>query len=144
MKISEKGVTLIKQFEGLALRAYLCPAGVLTIGYGHTGKDVFAGQTITEADASELLRKDVARFEAAVNRYVASEINQNQFDALVSFTYNVGEGALQKSSLLRLVNNNPSDPAIQQAFLMWTKAGGKILPGLERRRKAEADLYFGK
>ena len=144
MKTSERGLALIKQFEGLRLRAYKCPVGVWTIGYGHTGPDVREGLEISPARAGELLAADCQRFESAVNRYVTSEINQNQFDALVSFAYNVGEGGLWRSSLLRLVNGNPSDPTIRAAFGMWNKGGGKVLPGLERRRKEEADLYFEK
>jgi lysozyme len=144
MKISEKGLTLIKGFEGLELKAYRCPAGVLTIGYGHTGMDVLVGQVITEAKATELLRRDMARFEAAVSRYVTRPLRQNQFDALVSLCYNVGEGNLWKSTVLRLVNANPDDPAIRAAFAMWNKGGGKVLPGLVRRRAKEAELYFSR
>jgi lysozyme len=141
-KIGKKGLDLIKSFEGLRLTSYLCAANVLTIGYGSTGKHVKKGQTITEEYAGKLLMEDVHRFEKAVNKMVTSEIKQNMFDALVSFAFNLGEGALQKSTLLKKVNANPEDKSIALEFAKWNKANSQVLAGLVRRRKAESDLYF--
>jgi lysozyme len=142
MKIGEKGLKLIKRFEGLKLSAYYCPGGILTIGYGHTGKDVFQGQRITVQQAEDLLRKDVERFEKAVERLVTVELSQEQFDALVSFTYNLGEGALAKSTLLKVLNRGEYSKAAVQ-FDQWNKAGGKVLAGLVARREAEEQLFLG-
>jgi lysozyme len=141
-KIGKKGLDLIKSFEGLRLTSYLCAANVITIGYGSTGKHVKKGMVITEDYANRLLLEDVSRFEKAVNKMVTSKINQNMFDALVSFAFNLGEGALQKSTLLKKVNANPEDKAIALEFAKWNKAGGKVLNGLVRRREAESKLYF--
>jgi lysozyme len=138
-QIGHRGLDLIKQFEGCKLTAYVCPAGVLTIGYGSTGPHVKRGMTITEAGAENLLRDDLARFEAAVNRH-APTTTQSQFDALTSFAFNCGIGALQSSTLLR--KHNAGDYAGAQAqFARWNKGGGRVLAGLSRRRKAEAALY---
>ena len=142
MTISERGLALIEHFEGGRLRAYKCPAGVWTIGYGHTGHDVREGLEISQAQAGELLAADCRRFEQAVSRLVAVPLSQNRFDALVSLAFNIGEGNLQRSTLLKMVNDDPGDPAIRQEFLRWDKAGGAIMPGLRRRREAEAGLYF--
>ena len=131
---------MIKQFEGLRLRAYQCAAGVWTIGYGHTS-GVKPGMSITAAEAENLLRGDLQKFENAVGT-LGLQLTQNQFDALVSFAFNVGIAALRGSTLLRLIRSGASETAIRTAFGMWVKAGGKTLPGLVRRRKAEADLYF--
>jgi lysozyme len=141
MKTSKRGIDLLKAHEGLRLTAYKCPAGVLTIGYGHTGTDVTAGKTITQAEAEQLLRNDLAWAEEAVNSELPG-INQNQFDALVSFTYNVGAGAFKGSTLLRKAKANANDPAIRSEFSKWKKGGGQVLPGLVKRRAAEAELYF--
>ena len=103
--ISDEGLDLIKQFEGCELTSYVCPSGVYTIGYGHTG-DVLPGQTITQAEADKLLKDDVKRFEVGVNNYTNVPLNQSQYDALVSFTFNVGLGAYRDSTLLRLLNGN--------------------------------------
>lgn len=143
MKTSERGIDLIKSFEGLSLKTYKCPAGIDTIGYGHTGNDVKPDMVITEQQAEELLKKDLNQFEIGVGKLITSGINQNQFDALVSFAYNLGTGALQKSTLLKKVNADPDDLAIAKEFNKWVLAGGKRLEGLVRRRKAESDLYFG-
>jgi lysozyme len=142
MKIGEKGLDLIKKFEGLKLSAYYCPAKVLTIGYGHTGKDVFQGQRITVQQAEDLLKKDVERFEKAVNRLVTVELSQNQFDALVSFTYNLGEGSLRKSTLLKVLNQGEYSKAAGQ-FEHWCFSNGKELKGLVARRDAEEELFLG-
>jgi len=138
-KINDAGLALIKQFEGCELRAYRDPVGVLTIGYGHTGPDVTPGMTITQDQADALLRKDVARFEKAVAG-MAKAATDNQFDALVSFAYNLGEEALRRSTLLR--KHNEGDYAGAKAeFARWVNAGGKKLNGLVKRRASEAALY---
>ena len=142
MKTSEKGKSLIKRFEGLELKAYRCPAGIWTIGYGHTGSDVREGMTISEEEADRLLASDLEAFERDVSRLVRVPIGQNRFDALVSFCYNVGEGNFERSTLLRKVNANPDDRSIADEFKRWNKAGGKPVKGLTERRLAEALLYF--
>ena len=144
MTISDRGLALIKQFEGFKATAYLCPAGIPTIGYGHTGSDVTKSdvgvKTISEDEASDLLRQDVKKAEDAVNRKVLVPISQNQCDALISFTYNLGEGNLASSTLLRLLNQGDYEGA-QKEFVKWNKAGGKTLFGLTKRREAEAALF---
>lgn len=139
MQISKAGLDLIKQFEGLYLKAYRCPAGVPTIGYGHTA-GVAMGQTITQQQADDYLRRDVRQFERAVARLVTVPLTQGQFDALVSFAFNLGEGALAQSTLLRLLNAGDYAGAAAQ-FERWNKAGGRVLPGLVRRRAAERALF---
>ncbi|KMN76189.1 muraminidase [Chromobacterium sp. LK11] len=141
MNISANGVKLIQQFEGLRLKAYQDAVGVWTIGYGHTGPDVTPGLVITQAQADALLARDLSRFEAGVTRLVQVPLNQNQFDALVSFSYNLGLGSLQNSTLLRLLNQRDYAGATAQ-FPRWNKAGGKVLPGLTRRRAAEQALFL--
>ena len=143
MKTSKRGIDLLKAHEGLRLTAYNCSAGVLTIGYGHTGPDVTAGKTITQAAAEQLLTADLRWAEEAVNAALPG-INQNQFDALVSFVYNVGAGAFKSSTLLRKAKANANDPAIRAEFAKWRNGGGKVLPGLVKRRAAEAELYFSR
>lgn len=142
MNISNAGIDLIKRFEGLRLKAYLCPAGVWTIGYGTT-KGVKAGQRITEAQAEELLRADVEKFELAVIRTVKAPLTQNQLDALVSLAYNIGNKAFGNSTLLRLLNAGDYAGAAKQ-FDRWTRGGGKVLPGLVKRRAAERALFEDK
>lgn len=140
MKTSPKGIALIKEFEGLRLKAYKCPGGVWTIGYGHTA-GVKPGMTITEEQAEQFLKEDLIVFEKAVNNQNLS-INQNQFDALVSLIYNIGIGNFQKSTLLRKARVNPNDNSIMDEFLKWVYSKGRVLPGLQRRRLAEMKLYF--
>lgn len=144
MTISDRGLALIKQFEGFKATAYLCPAGIPTIGYGHTGSDVTKSdvgvKTISEEEALDLLRLDVKKAEDAVNRKVLVPISQNQFDALSSFTYNLGEANLATSTLLKLLNQGDYEGA-QKEFVKWNRAGGKILLGLTKRREAEAALF---
>ena len=140
MKTSPKGIALIKEFEGLRLRAYLCPGGVWTIGYGHTA-GVKPGMVITEAQAEEYLKADLIAFERYLNG-LGLALNQNQFDALVSFIYNVGTGNFSSSTLLRKVRANPQDNSIMDEFLRWVYSKGRVLPGLQRRRLAEMKLYF--
>lgn len=140
MRTSHVGIALIKSFESLRLEAYRCPAGIWTIGYGHTA-GVRRGDRIDAQKAEQLLTDDLRRFEDVVNRECPG-INQNQFDALVSFTFNVGTGNFQKSTLLKCVKANPLNVNIRYEFSRWNKANGMVLSGLIRRRKAEADLYF--
>lgn len=142
-KLSQKGLELIKQAEGFKNTAYKDSVGVLTIGYGHTGKDVYEGQTITQEQGDEILRNDISRFEKAVALMTASaNLTQNQFDALVSFAFNLGEANLKRSTLLKKVLANPNDSSIRSEFLKWVYAGGKVLQGLVTRRTNEANLYF--
>ena len=142
MRISDEGLELIKSFEGCRLKAYQDSVGVWTIGYGST-KNVHPGQTITQEQAEELLRQDVAVFEQGVSDLVKVNLEQHQFDALVSFAFNLGLGNLKSSTLLRYVNMREFDSAAAQ-FGRWNRAGGKVLPGLTTRRKVEADLFAGK
>lgn len=138
-QIGAKGLALIKEFEGLQLKAYLCPARVWTIGYGSTGPHVVPGKVITEAEADALLQRDLDRFEDAVAR-AAPGATQNQFDAMVALAFNIGIGAFLKSSVLR--HHKAGDyRSAAEAFGMWVKAAGRVLPGLQRRRAREADLY---
>jgi lysozyme len=144
-----KGIELIKSFEGFKSKPYKCPAGVPTIGYGATfypnGKKVtMADKAITEQDATDLLRHMLESFEKYVDSYCRDDVNQSQFDALVSFAYNLGPANLKSSTLLKKVNANPNDETIRAEFMKWVKAGGKTLKGLVRRREAEANLYFTK
>lgn len=140
-RISQAGLDLIKQFEGLRLKSYLCPASVWTIGYGSTGPHVRQGMVISAPEAEALLRKDVGRFERAVEAMVKVTITQPQFDALVSFAFNVGTGALKSSTLLRKLNLGDYRGAADQ-LLRWNKAGKTVLPGLTKRRKAERALFL--
>lgn len=137
MKASNNCIELIKRFEGLYLKSYLCPAGVLTIGYGHT-KGVQLNEEINALQAEIFLREDLESVEESLNQ-LDLPVNQNQFDALCSLIFNVGIWAFMKSKLLSKIKaGNPTAP---DEFLDWTKAGGKVLPGLVARRKAEYDLF---
>lgn len=140
MKISPAGLELIKQFEGFRAKAYQCQAGVWTIGYGTT-KNIQKGDTITEARATALLTHDIIDAEESVTRLVKVPLNQNQFDALVSFVYNCGVGNFGKSTLLKLVNKGDFIGAVGE-FPKWNKAAGKPSAGLTRRRQAEAALFM--
>ncbi|MDB9983435.1 lysozyme [Candidatus Pelagibacter sp.] len=142
MIIGKRGLELIKEFEGLELEAYLCPAKVWTIGYGHT-KTVRKGMKVTEKQAEALLKKDLERVEKAIETNVKVPLTQNQYDALCSFIYNVGGGAFQKSTLLRLLNAGDYEGA-QAQFQRWNKASGVVLKGLVRRRAAERALFISK
>jgi lysozyme len=141
VNISQNGVDLIKRFEGCRLKAYRCPAGVLTIGYGHTGSDVSNGMVISQEKAENMLKMDLAVHCNNVTKLVKVPLNQNQFDALVSFEYNVGYGALSTSTLLRLLNQGKYTEASKQ-FERWVYAGGKPLEGLKKRRIAEKELFL--
>ncbi len=140
MKTSNKGIDLIKKHEGFRSKAYRCSANVLTIGFGHT-LNVKSTDVIDKAQAEVFLRQDVEFAEKEVNRHNL-DINQNQFDALVSFVFNLGVGNFARSTLLRKIKSNPNDPTIRKEFERWIYAGGKVLIGLVRRRKEEAELYF--
>jgi lysozyme len=139
-KISKNGLELIKRWEGCRTNAYLCPAGVWTIGYGHT-KTATPGMMISHSRADDLLLEDLKRFEEAVRRLVTVPLSQNQFDALVSFIFNVGEGAFKGSTLLKLLNSGNYSSAANQ-FSKWVYAGKKVLPGLVARREDEYQLFI--
>jgi len=136
MKTSKNGIDLIKQFESLRLEPYYCSAGVLTIGYGHT-RTVHPNMEITKEQAEDLLKSDLEIFEKCV-----IDLDQNKFDALVSFAFNLGCGSLKTSTLYGMVKENPNNLYIAGEFVKWIKAGGKPLRGLLKRRLAEAQLYF--
>ncbi len=138
--ISQAGIDLIKRWEGFRSNAYLCPGNVWTIGYGHT-KNVSQGMCISKAQAEELLKSDLRYFEKAVREFVTVKLTQGQFDALVSFTFNVGVYAFKKSTLLRLVNQGDFLGAAKQ-FGRWVNANGKKLPGLVKRRAEEKSLFL--
>jgi lysozyme len=146
-KASNNCIDLIKQFESFRSKPYLCPANVPTIGYGSTryadGRKIsLTDLLMSEEQAIELLRKTLSQYELAVDAYCVDSINQNQFDALVDFAYNCGNGNLKYSTLLKKVNRNPNDITIADEFLKWNKGNGKVLKGLVARRQAEANLYF--
>ena len=141
MKTSQNGIELIKKFEGCRLETYICPAGVFTIGYGHTGADVKSSMKITQEEAETLLKNDLKAFERGVQRIIKKELTQNQFDALVSFAYNLGLENLKKSTLAKLINQGKIKEASSQ-FERWVYANGVKLNGLIRRRKAEKDLFI--
>jgi len=147
MILDNKGYLFITKHEGLSLKPYLCPAKIPTIGYGNTyypdGKRVtLLDKDITKQQAFDMFKEVANRFAKRVNELVTSNINQNQFNSLVSFAYNVGTGNFSSSTLLKKVNRNPDDLTIKDEFLRWNKAGGKVLNGLTNRRNEEADLYF--
>ena len=144
MQISEKGLELIKQYEGFCPTPYLCPAGKLTIGYGHVIAfgEKFSDGIITKEKAEMLLKQDVSVVEKTLDNLVITQLLQNQFDALVSFIYNVGSKAFEKSTLLRLLNENKLDLATEE-FSKWVFAGGVVQKGLIRRRSAEKLMFLG-
>ena len=144
MKTTTKGVELIRKYEGFRAETYICPGGVLTIGYGHTGKDVRPGMMITEQDALNLLHKDIFKRETQVDRVLKGAFTPNMYSAIISFVYNLGIGNFRESTLLRKININPNDPTIRAEFMRWNKVGGKVLAGLTKRREEEANLYFTK
>lgn len=141
---SDAGIALIKRFEGKSLKAYQCPAGIWTIGYGHTSAagapEVKPAMLITEREADAILRNDLHKVEAQVAKLVKVELSREQFSALVSFAYNVGAGAFASSSVLKAVNSRRFD-LVPSRLALWNKANGKVLPGLTKRRAAEAALF---
>lgn len=146
-KVSKAGIDLIKSFEGLSLKPYLCPAKIPTIGYGSIeypdGKKVsMKDASITEAQAEQYLEHEINKKASEIEKMVKVQLNDNEFAALTSFAYNVGTGALKGSTLLRLLNSNADRIAVADQLLRWNKAGGKELPGLTRRRQAERSLFL--
>ena len=141
-QINMAGLELIKSFEGCRLTAYKCPAGVWTIGYGHTGPDVKSGKTITFTEAEQLLKGDLDKFEDGVEKGIGTAaVTENQFAAMVSLAFNIGLGGFLKSTVLRMHKAGKYELAAN-AFLLWINGGGRQLPGLVRRRKAERTLYL--
>ena len=138
---SQAGVDLIKSFEGLELKTYTCASGILTIGYGHTGPDVRTGNKITEAEAERLLKEDLHRFEAAVSKCITVPLKQWEFDAIVSFAFNVGASALEHSTFARRMNRGDDKATcFREEFPKWVNGANGPLPGLVRRREAEVQL----
>jgi lysozyme len=145
MKINEQGLNLIKEFEGCYLDAYICPAGVPTVGYGHTDSAKM-GQRITHTEADRLLKEDLAYFERSISEWAQSSfvaLNSNEFSACVSLAFNIGVSAFLSSTVARKLREGDK-AAAANAFLMWNKANGVVLPGLERRRASERDLFLKK
>ena len=140
-EVNEAGVRLVQEFEGCRLDAYRCPAGIPTIGYGATGPDIRMGMVWTQEQADARLVEDLARFADGVERLVEVDLSDNQFAAIVSFAFNVGLGALRDSTLLRKLNAGDYLGAADQ-LPRWNKGGGRVLPGLTRRRAAERDLFL--
>tara|TARA_B100000214_G_C23925590_1_gene608204 strand:- start:898 stop:1368 length:471 start_codon:yes stop_codon:yes gene_type:complete len=139
MNIGQKGIDLIKHFEGCELNAYKCPAGVWTIGYGHI-KGVSEGMSITQEQAEQMLLDELKEYENYINELVTVSLSQNQFDALVSWVYNLGPANLQSSTLLKVLNSGDYS-GVPAQIERWNKAGGKVLEGLIRRREAESALF---
>lgn len=147
MKTGVEGIELIKEYEKLRLKAYRCPAGVWTIGYGHTTAagppQVRKGDVITPEEAERILKWDMAAVEKEVEKLIPAPLAQNQFDALASFTFNLGGPALARSTLRRRILEGADGEAIAREFARWNKCGGEVLGGLTRRRSAEAALWKG-
>ena len=142
MQISQEGLSLIKKYEGCELEAYLCPANVWTIGYGHI-KDVKEGDQITKEEAEYMLQEEMIEYEGYVNDMVDVELNQSQYDSLCAWVYNLGPNNFRTSTLLTVLNQKRY-PEVPQEIKRWNKAGGEVLDGLIRRREAEALLFEGK
>jgi lysozyme len=139
VKISEKGLELLKHYEGCELTAYRCSANVLTIGYGHT-KGVTEDMVITQEEADQMLHDEMPEYEGYINDKVTVELNQDQFDAMVCWVYNLGSGNLSSSTLLKVLNDGDYD-GVPEQMKRWNKAGGKVLNGLTKRRDSEAKLF---
>ena len=139
--ITQEGLNLIKQYEGFSSTPYVCPAGYSTIGYGHLVRTDEYFTTLTEEAAEQLLRQDVESAEQAVLRLINTPLTDGQFDALVSFTFNLGAGALQRSTLRRKINRE-EHVEVPRQLMRWVWAGGRKLRGLIRRRAAEAEHYM--
>lgn len=143
LQTSAEGLRLIKHFEGLRLEAYRDPVGILTVGYGHTGPEVYPGMVITESQAEQLLRERLAlEFEPGVRLALTTRPEQHEFDAMVSLAYNIGVAAFQNSTLARRFNAGDKQGAADE-FLRWKYAGGNVLLGLRRRREAERAMFLG-
>lgn len=148
MKTSQSGLTFIKLFEGFIAKPYLCPAGVPTIGYGSTRytdgtKVSLHDPAITEKEATELFQRTLVNYEQAVNKVARVELEQHQFDALVSLCYNIGERNFCTSTLVKLLNEGKGAEVVAEQFLRWNKAGGLVISGLTRRRMAEKAMFLG-
>jgi lysozyme len=141
VKPSQKCVDVVKSFEGFRTYAYLCPANIWTIGYGST-KNVKKGDTITKDEAEKLLLSELEDFSAKILPSITTNLNQNELDSLVSFSYNVGVSAFKNSTLLKKLNKGDKSGAAAE-FLKWNKANGKELKGLTRRRQCERQLFLG-
>ena len=141
-RYSSAGLDFTKRYEGLRLKAYQDSGGIWTVGYGHTGSDVVQGRCVSELEAEALLRADLRNAINCVNRSVRTAIEQNQFDALVDFAYNAGQGSFVRSTLLTKLNSRDFEGAAGQ-FSLWVNVSGKPLPGLVRRRYAEAAMFRG-
>ena len=141
LKTSQEGISLIKSFEGCELSAYRCSANVPTIGYGHTA-GVSDGDTCTLEEAEEMLTEDLVEFENYVKKYVETDLEQNQFDSLVAWVYNLGPKNLSESTLLKVLNAGNLEEVPRQ-MKRWNRAGGQVLDGLIRRREAESRLFKG-
>lgn len=142
-KLSEEGVEFLIKEEGERFTAYRCQAGVLTIGIGHTGKEVIEGMKISKDQSRELLKKDLEKFEKVLNKIVKVEITQYQFDALISLMFNIGVYAFEKSTLIKKINSNADILEVEKEFRKWKIGGGKILLVLQKRREREIKLYRG-
>jgi lysozyme len=146
MKVNAEGYALIKKFEGCRLKAYLCPANILTIGYGNTfyedGTKVKVDDVITQERAESLAKFVIDQFAVTIAPFILQPLNDNQFSACVSLAYNIGTGNFKKSSVFKKLNINPNDATIADSFRLWNKGGGKVLAGLVKRREAEIQLYF--
>jgi lysozyme len=146
MKVNAEGYALIKKFEGCQLKAYRCPANVLTIGYGNTfyenGDKVKEGDVITQERAESLAKFVIDQFAVSIAPFINQPLNDNQFSACISLAYNIGTGNFKKSSVFKKLNINPNDATIADSFRLWNKGGGKVLAGLVKRREAEIQLYF--
>ena len=143
MTIPQYLIDFIKQYEGLRLTAYYDSVNVLTIGYGHTGRDVHGGEIITQQEADSLLTNDILLFWNSISRNIKASLTDYQHAALTSFAYNLGMSNLLSSTLWRLVNEGQFELASEQ-FTRWVYAGGEILPGLVKRREAEKEMFLGK
>ncbi len=140
MHASKEAISLIKDFEGLRLKGYLCPAGIRTIGYGHVLAVNETFDNIDALEAEELLFQDILKAEAIVSRNIKIDLNQGQFDALISFTFNLGAASLQRSTMRQKINRHEHEE-IPKELMRWIYAGGRMLSGLVRRRGAEAEMY---
>ena len=146
MKVNAEGYALIKKFEGCVLKAYKCPSGIWTIGYGNTfyedGMKVKEGDVITQERADELAKFIIDQFAVTIEPFIQKPLTDNQFSACVSLAYNIGTSGFKRSSVFKKLNINPNDPTIADSFKLWNKGGGKVLAGLVKRREAEIQLYF--
>lgn len=145
MRMSDKGLAILKHYEGCELEAYKCPAGIWTIGYGNTffpdGKPVRQGDKVTKAEAEAMLPAILRTFEISVHNHMVVPVKQHEFDAMVSLAYNIGIGAFENSTLLRKFKAQAPSSEVAEQFHRWNKGGGKVLNGLVKRRAAEAYLY---